>query len=164
MTIQRQPDTIEEALDIMGGTLGWARMAQECGVSESTLRKSSNPFQDPPVPLSMDRAIQLDRLWMRKTGRAPILFGVFLRALEEEDHASVLDPDTAMHHVAQEMSEAMAAHISAKSPDGPGGKAATPSELLATERELVELVRRGADAIQAVRAQRLASSSIREAS
>lgn len=152
MTIQRQPGTIEGALDQMAGhpAIGWALMSEETDWSVDMLRKASNPNQDPRVELGFRRAMRLDRLWMRVTGRAPILMAVYMGFLERDDRYGRLDPDMAMHEISKEFGDVMAEWVGSAAPHSPGGAERTLEEKRAARKELQDLYARTADAIKAL--------------
>lgn len=152
MTIRRDSGTLEDALVKMAGhpDIGWSLMSVEADWSEDMLRKASNPNHEPRIDIGFRRAMRLDRLWMRATGGAPILMGVYLDFLEREDRFGRLDPDMAIHAISKEFSEVMQEWIGGQSPMSPGGAERTLEEKRAARKELQDLYERTADAIAAL--------------
>ena len=152
MTIRRDAGTLEDALVKMAGHpgIGWTLMSEESDWSEDMLRKASNPNHEPRIDIGFRRAMRLDRLWMRVTGGAPILMGVYLDFLEREDRFGRLDPDMAIHQIAKEFGDVMQEWIGGQAPTSPGGTSHTPDEMRAARKELQDLYERTADAIAAL--------------
>lgn len=155
MTYPREAGSFEECLTRMSGhpDIGWVLMAEECDWSVDMLRKASNENHEPRVHLSIQRAVRLDRLWMRTTKRAP-LFAPLMRRRVMHGVETAVSPDdlhALLRDLNREQSEVMDAFLTAIDPASRGGVLTTEPELKAILAELEDVARAVEDALTIVR-------------
>lgn len=133
----RQPGSLEDALTIAAGILGWGALAIAAGKSESLLRQASNP--DEPAEVQLRQAARIDKACKEQSNTTPLLdwYGSEVAA------ASFKSEGCNLKECALKATGALGRMVEtiriAKLPDSPGGVGMTINEQIQVRQTIADL-------------------------
>jgi hypothetical protein len=149
VTKLRAPVTFENALTVVAGVIGWARVAEICGVAERTARNWSEP--DTTAGITLEAALRLDVALHAAGGEGAPFFRCYATRLDVESLAACPGREALIAGAAvasKESGEAVAASLVATKPG------ARSIDFALAERELEEAIAAKTNLLAAVRARR----------